>query len=391
MAGKMRSRGDNPYVDADQQWPVTVDREGGFGVDDLPMSSSVRDTDRVAFLFHKNAVSCIDKVTRARRWILGPDPEIKSSVYWGAGNSGYLYVGSVILGINLESGETYSTKFPERERPLRACGNIILTHSADKAIRCWDARSEEFLWGYDEEFAMHNASRCGEGVVILQDLEGMHGLEKDTGRVLWRFQNLPWLEASYGELLEERRGRPGGVAPSEAREGPPSILGPVSNGTLIVSYDFGLVAAFDVLTGAPVWEQLLTSPVTGEPLRHARNIAVGGGRVYLNDRQGQGRFSTLHCLNAKTGAVEFQLEEPFTASGCDGALMLGRYFVGGSGHDIAAFDVESRVYVWQYHHKEAPIFGSDPVPVPGGFLFASGKTQELYWFQSAATAEETRQ
>ena len=62
--------------------------------------------------------------------------------------------------------------------------------------------------------------------------------------------------------------------------------------------------------------------------------------------------------------------------------MLDRLFLGGGEGHIAAFDVESREFVWRYKHgKRGDAFGGRPCATQGGFV-ATTRSSTLLWFEA---------
>ncbi|WP_435106827.1 outer membrane protein assembly factor BamB family protein [Arhodomonas sp. AD133] len=351
-------------------------------IDGLTMGSVLYECGFNVIAFYRYAVACISRLSGELQWVIGPRDDLESIVYPVDDDVGFVLLDGGIQRVNLANGEMEYAGIGY-EVPVLVTPDYLFTLKVDDALRCLNTRTLECIWEFSGQHAGHNDLRVGDGVVVLQDLEAFHGIDIESGDLLWEFRRLSWLESRYADRLDKRRNRPGGVSPSEERRGPPCKLGPVVDGKVFLSYDFGLMVALDVRTGESLWETSLKSPVTAAWLPMARYMCLRDGKLYFNDNQGAfGKSGTLHCLDAETGQIEFQLDEPFTPSGCAGSVMIDKYFVGGSRHHIAAYDVEAREYVWRYEHKEAPIFSSQPVRVPGGFLIASGRTQELIWFQS---------
>lgn len=154
-------------------------------------------------------------------------------------------------------------------------------------------------------------------------------------------------------------------------------VGPVVDATLFASIDVGLVIAFDLASGEAKW----TSEMAGL-VDVAQTIIYRAGALYLNRFQRMGTTSYLSCVNAADGSLVFRHDEDFTPGGCANPIMLDRLFLGGGAQHIAAFDVESREFVWRYEYPgKVRAFGGRPCAVNGGFVATSSDAKKLLWFE----------
>lgn len=371
------------------KFPLKLTHRKKLDLPDLDFEAGFDECNSGWIAWFVDAVAFLESESADVRWVLGPREDLESTVYPVNDEFGYLHIGSEIYRVELGDGVISPTGIDGEDITYIAEGRLF-TLDEDEVLFCRDAYTLKKVWGFDGEFGIHNAIRVADGVVVTQDLEGCHGLDADTGELIWQFRTLDWIERAYPKRWEERLNRPGGVAPEEKEEGPANLLGPIIDGKCIISYDCGLMVARDVRTGEAVWETSLWSYGLNDWMPMVSGMHHRNGRLYFNELQSAGSFGALHCVEVNTGEIVFQQKKPFTPNGCGGTILVDKYIIGGIGEHAAAFDVEAEEYVWEYEHKEGPIFRGGFLSVPGGFMVACDLTQELYWFQSADAAKEVQ-
>ncbi len=119
-------------------------------------------------------------------------------------------------------------------------GSVFVGTTSGKAVAL-DVKTGAIQWIIDVETEVLAVSKTSLGVVVIRTIDGkLHGLNSKNGEVLWqRVQRTPELSL-YGASA-------------------PVIVG---NG-VIAGFDNGVVAAYGLKTGKPIWEIKLSTPKTG--------------------------------------------------------------------------------------------------------------------------------
>lgn len=177
-------------------------------------------------------------------------------------------------------GLSPTVTFDRAFQPVVAGRRLYYGSSADDAVRCLDAATGEFLWGYGAEGPIRLAPTIHEGKVYFGSDDGcVYCLDAEDGKLLWKHRP-----------VEPDRRLPG--------NGRIISLWPVRSGVLvdggIAYFTAGLfpsqgawLCAVEADSGGPVWKQQVDISPQGYLLASSNRLFVPTGRtsphIYLRD------------------------------------------------------------------------------------------------------------
>ena len=267
----------------------------------------------------------------------------------------------------------------EAERPwLLSAGAVVSVARRENSAEIFsrDVSSGAIGWSHTFSYGLTSLADAGDVLLALGD-GSITALDTATGAPLWQLNVLAWCEVNYVEKIAAWK-----AVRNEASVelGPYFNVGPSVDGTVFASFDIGLVLAIDVASGEPRWECEIE-----DPTQAADRMIYRDGMLYFNGLQLRGIASHLSCVDARTGSLLYRQPDNFTPSGCANPIMMDRWFLGGYGGHLAAFDVVDQAMVWRYEHPDdGGVFHSGCLATAMGFVSADGDTDSLLWFESTA-------
>lgn len=236
------------------------------------------------------------------------------------------------------------------------CRDVIeRTHSEE--IFCLSKENGEKLWslGGRKHSYLNAVAFDGENIVLEKD--GIYVCDPKTGDVLW--------ESPYQKLIDK-------IAPGQ-KDVPFIYFGPTVEGLFFLGIDTGLLVAFSIKTGEPVWTYDLNVD------RKPGTIIYHDGKLYFNLYHIHESDNYLTCVDAKTGEYIFKTEEYITPLGCKLPIITNNYFVTIVGNYISFFDLAKQEFVWRHKAKKgmfrAYVFKNK-------LISYNPYKKEIYWFEN---------
>ena len=177
-------------------------------------------------------------------------------------------------------GLSPTVTFDRAFQPVVADGRLFYGSSSDGALRCLDAATGEFLWGFGTEGPIRLAPTIAEGKVYFGSDDGcVYCLLAENGKVVWKCRS-----------TEPDRRLPG--------NGRIMSLWPIRSGVLVDSgiayFTVGLfpsqgtwLCAVDAESGKPVWKEQVDISPQGYLLASSNRLFVPTGRaaphIYLRE------------------------------------------------------------------------------------------------------------
>jgi len=137
-------------------------------------------------------------------------------------------------------------------------GSVFAGTNEGKAF-AMDASTGAIKWITSVETEVLAVSKASQGIVVIRTIDGkLHGLNSNNGEVLWqRIQRTPELSL-YGASV-------------------PEVVG---NG-VIAGFDNGVIAAYALNSGTPIWEIKLSTPKSGSEAD--KLVDIDGRLKYLGN------------------------------------------------------------------------------------------------------------
>ncbi len=177
-------------------------------------------------------------------------------------------------------GLSPTVTFDRAFQPVIVAGKLYYGSSADDAIRCLDATTGEFLWGYGTEGPIRLAPTVHDGKVYFGSDDGcVYCLDAEGGELVWKHR-----------AAEPDRRLPG--------NGRMMSLWPIRSGVLVdggtAYFTAGLfpsqgawLCALEADSGKPIWKQEVDISPQGYLLASSNRLFVPTGRatphIYLRD------------------------------------------------------------------------------------------------------------
>jgi outer membrane protein assembly factor BamB len=231
--------------------------------------------------------------------------------------------------------------------------------TGSEEIFCLAKETGELLWnlkGGTHDYL--DAVGVDDNKIVLKGGEGIHVCDHITGEVLW--------ESKFQKLVD--RVSPGSKFTS------PTAFGPTVDGLFFLGFSqIGLLAAFKIETGEPVWTY------DSKECRIPGTIIYHEGKLYFNLFQIHETDNYLTCVDAKTGECKFKTKENITPAGCKLPIITNNYFVTAVDNYISFFDLSKQEFVWRHKVKKS-LFRTF---VYRNMLISYNMfKKEIYWFES---------
>ncbi len=174
-----------------------------------------------------------------------------------------------------------------------------------------------------------------DGRVYTMDTAGdVRAFDATTGAVLWtaRITPAPVTVTTDGKHKRQKRVKANDNAAFGGGVG-------AADGRVFATSGYGIAAAFDAKTGAPLWQVKLSAPLRGAP-------SIAGNRVYMLTSDNQ-----LYALSADKGEQAWTISGTVEVAGLLGAgspaIALDTVVVGFSSGELNALRAENGRTVWQ--------------------------------------------
>lgn len=279
---------------------------------------------------------------------------------------GYCY------GISVETGKIlwkFHTDGAIVGAPCAADKEVIFT-SEDGFIYCLESQSGHLKWKYNTHNVLLSTPTVSTGVVCVGGHRAIYGLDLKTGKKLWEYRTNSFFEdkpaadennfylGGWDNTLYAIDSQTGMLRWQQKlgsdMQSSPAVSSPVvSNGTLYVCSNDGILHAFEASTGKVLWTS--GSPDTGD--RYYSTPSVMNGVLYIAGKDSSG---DIYALNASTGKIiwkNFIGQEIVGSSPTlspDGQTMAIMGFRG----DVAVLNTSTGKTVWKYALGPGNIYSS---------------------------------
>lgn len=330
------------------------------------------------FVSHGSShLACVDARSRDVLWELAPgNPGFATA--FGDDESLFTNIASTATRLDPDSGAVL-WQAEEKEKLHQANDATVMTafsSDEDSVVRCRESETGELLWTTPHPQGSVNDLLATGDHIITQGDGYLSAFDPANGELRWQIDFLEWCKAQRAAQMEDWLD----YHKASHTRCPFPRLGPLTDDTLYLSLDVGIVIALDATSGELRWLSELASP-----LEAAQAILLKDGRLYFTRAQYMGTSSNLYCLDAADGSRLLHLEEDFSPGGATSPVMLGNLFVAGGEGQAAAYDIEAGDFVWRYKSKRrSGAFTGRPCPMDKGFAVLCRLQKKLQWFESAA-------
>ena len=290
-------------------------------------------------------LACIDEATKEIRWELTQGGKRGKSPFDVRADSSHVFVNSGgRVNCHLpDSGELlWSSEALERfvsmgkESFYSDTGGNLVSRARDNGAPRWSLP-------YTGPYILSVAEDGDRLAVLTRTMLIM--VNRLTGEPIWTFLVSNWL----GEQFPKQTEVWAVYKDEEEREfGPVCSMGPLVGDALLLGTPLGLLLSVDAPSGEVSWMFDMAQYGGGQ----VATILRRGDDVVLNRLMDSSAENCIFVLGAADGELRHKTKKSLTRQGSLRLRMFGSVVVGGFGHLLAGFDLDTQRMLWTFSHPD---------------------------------------
>ena len=147
-------------------------------------------------------------------------------------------------------------------------------------------------------------------------------------------------------------------------------IGLISDNIIYLTSNIGIVFAVDVNTVDIIWVWEFPEKNDRTIFQSAKTIIKKDNIVYLHENQHHSHVSYLYAISILNGETLNISNKTITPSGCNNAIVIGNYFIGGNENFLSCWDLRSFEQKWLHKNEKNKIFWGAPAILEDKIIYA---------------------